>query len=99
VSQNTATGTVLGTGVSLSGTHVWNVPVSRVDGSWPYFAGPTFSPALPKSDVIQISGAPGASYTIGFRTAAGSPVTVKDPVLHLGSWAPRSTSRQALRRG
>jgi surface antigen len=85
VSQNTAMGTVLGTSVSLSGTHVWDVPVSRVDGSWPYFAGPTFSPALSTSDVIQISGAPGAAYTINFRNAAGSSVTVKDPVLHLGS--------------
>ena len=85
VSGNTASGTVLGTRVSLSGTHVWDVPVSRVDGSWPYFAGPTFAPSLAKSDVIQISGAPGAEYTISFRDGAGNPVTVKDPVLHLGS--------------
>lgn len=85
VGGNTASGIVLGTSVSLSGTHVWDVPVSRVDGSWPYFAGPTFSPSLPKSDVIQISGAPGAQYTISFRNAAGNPVSVKDPVLHLGS--------------
>lgn len=85
VSGNTASGSVLGTSVSLSGTHVWDVPVSRVDGSWPYFAGPTFSPSLPKSDVIQISGAPGAHYTINFRNGAGTPVSVKDPVLHLAS--------------
>jgi len=85
VSGNTAGGTVLRISVSLSGTHVWNVPVSRVDGSWSYLVGPAFSPALPNSDVIQISGAPGAAYTIGFRAAAGSPVTVKDPVRHLGS--------------
>jgi uncharacterized protein YkwD len=79
VSSNTAIGTVPGTSVSLSGTQVWNTPTSRVDGSWPYFAGPAFSPALPKTDVIQISGAPGASYTLRFNTA------VKDPILHLGS--------------
>jgi hypothetical protein len=85
VHGNTASGSVLGTSVSLSGTHVWDVPVSRVDGSWPYFAGPTFSPSLPKSDVIQISGAPGAQYTISFRDSAGNPVSVKDPVLHLAS--------------
>jgi surface antigen len=85
VSGNTASGSVLGTSVSLSGTHVWDVPVSRVDGSWPYFAGPTFSPSLPKSDVIQISGAPGAQYTISFRDGAGNPASVKDPVLHLAS--------------
>jgi uncharacterized protein YkwD len=83
VSANTASGTVLGTSVSLSGTHVWDVPVSRVDGSWPYFAGPTFSPSLPKSDVIQISGAPGYSYTIRFGAR------VSDPVLELGSLGSR----------
>jgi hypothetical protein len=60
--------------VSLSGRRVWDTPTSRVDGSWPYFAGPAFSPALPASDVIQISGATGYSYTIRF----GAPVT--DPI-------------------
>jgi hypothetical protein len=37
--------------------------------------------------VIQISGAsaPGADYTISFRDREDKPVTVKDPVLHLGS--------------
>ena len=89
VSGNVATGTVLGVGVSLSASsssgRVWEPPTSRVDGSWPYFAGPTFAPSLPTSDVIQISGAPGAGYTVSFRDAAGKPVTVKDPVLHLGS--------------
>jgi uncharacterized protein YkwD len=80
IGANTASGTVQGTSVSLSGTQVWNTPTSRVDGSWPYFAGAAFSPALPKSDVIQILGAPGASYTIRFGGAG-----VANPILHLGS--------------
>lgn len=85
VSSNTASGTLLGTSVSLSGSHVWNTPTSRVNESWPYFAGPAFSPALPNSDVIQISGAPGYSYTIRF----GGPVS--DPILELGSLGSRIT--------
>jgi hypothetical protein len=85
VSSNTASGTLLGTSVSLSGSHVWNTPTSRVDESWPYFAGPAFSPGLPKSDEIQISGAPGYSYAIRF----GAPVT--DPILELGSLGSRIT--------
>jgi hypothetical protein len=83
VSANTASGTLLGTSVSLSGTHVWNTPTSVLDGSWPYFGGPDFSPALPKSDEIQISGAPGYSYTIRF----GAPIT--NPILELGSLGSR----------
>ena len=86
---NVATGSVQGVSVDLrpstASGRVWDVPTSRTDNSWPYFAGPTFSPSLPQSDVIQISGAAGAEYTITFRTADGKPTTVKDPVLHLGS--------------
>ena len=85
VSSNTASGTLLATSVSLSGSRVWETPTSRVDGSWPYFAGPAFSPALPASDVIQISGATGSSYTLRF----GAPVT--DPILELGSLGSRVT--------
>ena len=83
VSANTARGTLQGTSVSLSGTHVWDTPTSRVDGSWPYFAGPAFSPALPSTDEIQISGAPGYSYTLRFGAA------VTDPILELGSLGSR----------
>jgi surface antigen len=89
VSGNVAAGTVQGARVDLKAAtasgRVWETPTSRVDGSWPYFAGPTFAPSLAKSDVIQIGGAPGAEYTISFRDGAGNPVSVKDPVLHLGS--------------
>jgi surface antigen len=89
-SGNVATGDVQGVRVDLQPTtssgRVWDTPVSRVDGSWPYFAGLAFAPSLAKSDVIQI-GAPqgGAGYTIGFRDAAGNTVSVKDPVLHVAS--------------
>jgi hypothetical protein len=83
VTGNTATGTLLGTSVTLSGTHVWGPPTSVLDGSWPYFAGPDFTPALAKSDMIQIGGATGAQYTISF----GAPVT--NPVLELGSLGSR----------
>jgi len=89
-SGNVARGDVQGVRVDLTPTtssgRVWDTPVSRVDGSWPYFAGPAFAPSLAKSDVIQI-GAPqgGAGYTIGFRDAAGNAVSVKDPVLHVAS--------------
>lgn len=83
VSANAATGTVLGTPVTLSGTHVWAPPTSVLDGSWPYFAGPDYTPALDKSDMIQIGGAPGGQYTISF----GAPTT--NPVLELGSLGSR----------
>src|SRR5205085_9520264 len=62
-SANTATGTLLGTPVSLSGTHVWGTPQTTLDGSAPYFATSVFSPALAKSDAIQISGGPDRPFT------------------------------------
>lgn len=85
VAANRAAGTLLGTTVTLSGGHVWDVPVSRTDGSWPYFSGPDFMPSLPSTDEIQISGgaAPGYDYTLTFST----PVT--DPVIEIGSLASK----------
>jgi hypothetical protein len=73
---------------------------SRVDGSWPYFAGPAFAPSLAESDVIQI-GAPqgGAGYTISFRDAAGNAVGVKDPVLHVASLGSTLNFTTGARRG
>jgi hypothetical protein len=79
-----ATGTLLGQSVSLSGTHVFDVPISRVDGSWPDFAGPDFVPSLAMTDEIQIGATtPAESYRLLF----GSPVA--DPVLYLGSLGSR----------
>ena len=85
VSTNTATGTLLGTAVSLSGTHVWGTPQSTLDGSAPYFATSVFSPTLAKSDAIQISGGPTPyTYTLDF---GGAKVT--DPILEVGSLGSR----------
>ena len=86
VSTNTATGTLLGTPASLSGTHVWSPPQSTLDGSAPYYASSVFSPALARSDSIQISGGPDrpASYTIDF---GGAKVT--DPILEVRSLGSR----------
>ena len=78
-----ATGTLLGASISLSGSHVFPTPTSVLDGSWPFFDGPDFTPPLPKTDVIQIGGLPGDAYTLQF----GSPVT--DPVLEIGSIADK----------
>ena len=79
VASNTASGTLLGADVSLKGPRVWEAPSSRVDGSWS-FSGPAFSPALPASDMIQISGNPGTErYTLHFGART------KNPILELGS--------------
>ena len=59
-------------------------PVSVVDGHWTFFPGPDFSPALARTDMIQIgASSPAASYTLTF----GSPVT--DPVVEIGSLGSR----------
>lgn len=81
----TATGTLLGGSISLSGSHVFPTPISRLDGTWTFFDGPDFTPRLAKTDEIQIGGLPGYSYTLQF----GAPV--KDPVLEIGSMADRMT--------
>ena len=39
-----ATGTLLGASISLSGSHVFPTPISVLDGSWPAFDGPDFTP-------------------------------------------------------
>jgi hypothetical protein len=87
VGSNIAQGNLLGTGVRLRGTHVWDTPVSRVDEGWTAFAGPasTFSPSLPATDEIQVSGTPSAAYEIQFL----APVT--DPILEIGSLASKLT--------
>lgn len=80
VGANTATGKLLASTVTLSGTRVWDTPGSSVlDGSWMNFASSVFSPALPSTDEIHITNAPGSSYTIRFERA------VTDPILLLGS--------------
>ena len=79
-----ATGTLHGQTVTLSGTHVFPVPVSRLDGTWPNFAGPDFSPPLASTDEIQI----GATLaTQSYTLSVGAPVT--DPELEIGSLGSR----------
>ena len=39
-SATTATGTLLGASISLSGSHVFPTPISRLDGTWTFFDGP-----------------------------------------------------------
>jgi hypothetical protein len=82
VSANVATGTLLGHTITLSGSQVSDPPASIVDGTSSLFAGPYFTPPLPRSDAIEFrannsSAIP--SYTLNF----GAPTT--GPVLHLGS--------------
>ena len=79
-----ATGTLNGSLISISGTHVFPPPVSVVDGHWTFFAGPDFTPALGPTDMIQIgASSPAESYTLSF----GNPVT--DPVIEIGSLGSR----------
>ncbi len=79
-----ATGTLNGSPISISGTHVFPPPVSVIDGHWTFFSGPDFSPPLAQTDVIQIgASSPAESYTLTF----GSPVT--DPVIDIGSLGSR----------
>jgi hypothetical protein len=79
-----ATGTLNGSPISISGTHVFPPPVSVVDGHWTFFSGPDFTPALAQTDVIQIgASSPAESYTLTF----GEPVS--DPVIEIGSLGSR----------
>jgi hypothetical protein len=80
VGSNLATGTLRGSSVSLSGTHVSAPPSSRVDGSSQVFNLPVLTPPLPTSDALEIRGfQPGYSYALSFAR----PIT--SPVLHLAS--------------
>jgi len=80
VSSNTATGTLDGRPISLSGTHVSSPPASVVDGTATVFSGPSFSPPLATSDAIEIRGySPAYSYTLDL----GGPTP--NPVIHLAS--------------
>ena len=76
-----ATGTLLGHTITLSGWHVSDVPYSIVDGSSPLFAGPYFTPPLPRSDAVEFRAENAAAHS--YTLSLGAPTT--DPVLHLGS--------------
>lgn len=51
---------MLGASVTLSGDACVRDADDVLDVSWPNFAGPDDTPALPKSDTIQINATPGA---------------------------------------
>jgi hypothetical protein len=76
-----ATGTLLGHTVTLTGWHLSDVPYSVVDGSSPLFAGPYFTPPLPRSDAVELRAENAAAHS--YTLQLGAPTT--DPVLHLGS--------------
>jgi hypothetical protein len=77
-SPATATGTLHGSTVSLSGSNV--LPAgSTTDGTSAIFNRPEFTPPLTTSDTAGFSAVSGNSYTLTFTPA------VTDPVLHLGS--------------
>src|SRR3954447_21609301 len=77
-SPATASGTLHGSSITLSGSGVIAAG-SATDGSSHVFNRPDFTPPLTASDAVNFNGASGNSYTLSF----GSPVT--DPLLHLGS--------------
>ncbi|GGT08928.1 hypothetical protein GCM10010271_08790 [Streptomyces kurssanovii] len=82
-----AVGTLGGHQVTLTGTAAG--PVSEfkplgaayLDENWEQFGLDLFTPQMPDSDMIEIVGLTGHSFTIGFETE------VQDLVLHLGSLA------------
>jgi hypothetical protein len=77
----TATGTLLGNTVTLTGWHLSELPASYLDGSATFFSAPYFTPPLPHGDAIEFRAENGQphEYTLSFS----SPTT--DPVLHLAS--------------
>ena len=84
VAANVASGTFRDNPVALAGSHVWDPPVSEVGGLSNFFEDAAlYTPALARTDHIQISGYESYSYVLSFRT----PVT--DPVLHIASLASR----------
>ena len=75
-----ATGSLRGASVSLTG------PVSAgsdTNGGFPHFDAPFFSPQIPRSDVLEIRGLAGHSFTLRF----GLPV--RDPLLYFASLASK----------
>jgi hypothetical protein len=82
-----ATGTLGGHKVTLTGTaagatsEVKPLGAAYLDESWEQFGLNLFTPQMPDSDMIEIVGLAGHTFTIGFETE------VQDLVLHLGSLA------------
>lgn len=82
VTATTATGTLLGSAVTLRSPAFDLRTASHVGDGSTLFSSPVFTPALAKSDVIYVSGPPagGAStYTVEISAP------IKDPVFHFAS--------------
>src|SRR4051794_36757065 len=81
IGDDVASGTLLGHSVRLSGPVLSPLPGSVIDGHWPEFNTPAFTPPLPLSDTIEIrvDQSQAETYTLSF----GAPV--RNPVMHLGS--------------
>lgn len=79
--DDVASGTLLGHAIRLSGPVLSPLPGSVIDGHWPAFNTPAFTPPLALSDAIEIrvDQSQAETYTLSF----GAPVT--NPVMHLGS--------------
>jgi hypothetical protein len=89
VSSTMAAGTLLGGQLTLSGSRVTTLAEGAViDGRSTYFAGSAFSPALPKTDMMQIFGPPAGPYPANPYTIKLD-VPVKDPLLYIGSLASK----------
>jgi len=88
-STTSATGKLLGSDVTLSESRVTTAEAGAVlDGRSTYFASSAFSPALPKSDMMQVFGpAAGSSTVYSYALSFRQPVT--DPILHIGSLAAK----------
>ncbi len=85
VSANTATGALLGETITLTGTHVFDQPVSDIDSGWTAFGGPDFTPRPASTDEIQIGATTPSpeTFTLSFGAA------VSDPILLIGSLGSR----------
>ena len=80
VSNNVATGTLLGHTVTFSGTTVDDPPSSTIDGTSNLFSESMFTPPIALGDHLSFRVfAPSTSYTLDFGAAT------TDPVIDLGS--------------
>ncbi|MGH9223069.1 MAG: Ig-like domain-containing protein, partial [Acidimicrobiales bacterium] len=81
---NTATGTLRGVTVVLSGSEI-SENGFVIDGTAPVFNHAEFTPPLPAADLVQIRGRTGDAYRLTFSQP------VANPTMHLGSLASTLT--------
>lgn len=88
VSSSTASGRLFGAGTRLSSPAFDLRTGSRVDGSSTMFSRPPFSPLLPTSDLMYLSG-PYAGGTYSYTIALSAPVAF--PIIQLASLGSKIT--------